>query len=149
MKPERVLAFDPGKDHVGWAFFDKFGLMHCGFTDFSKGQDLQHLLGLAPMHVIVEVPQIYPGRSSKGDPNDLISVAVTVGRIVQLFGSQVETVRPRTWKGTVDPDVMLDRIISRLMSSELVAYRATKVISSRLHNVIDAVGIGLYKLGRL
>jgi hypothetical protein len=156
-----LLAIDPGRD-TGWCFLGNLGepyVARCGLGDppveFLAPGDL----------VIIERPQVYRDRSSKGDPNDLITLAIQVGRYTErceALGAKVEHVLPREWKGTVDPDVLCHRVTRALSESErellytALAPLARKpmttehLTSGKRHNVIDAVGIAKWAVsGRL
>jgi hypothetical protein len=57
---------------------------------------------------------------------------------------------PREWKGTLDGDVMVERIKSRV--DERPAERARVQFpqaQDKHHNVWDAIGVGLFVVGRL
>lgn len=148
-----LLAIDPGRD-TGWATLSAAGtLLGCG-------------LGAPPTEgvtrVIVERPQIYRGRASKGDPNDLITLAIQVGQYTERYASRglkVEHVLPHDWKGSVDPEVLCRRVVAslteceRLLLETVLAPLARKPICDELtggrrHNVIDAVGIAKWSLHR-
>jgi hypothetical protein len=62
--------------------------------------------------------------------------------------STVELVQPRQWKGTVDKDVMIERIKTSLDLSEMKNVCLPKAKGLH-HNVWDAIGIGLWASGRL
>lgn len=148
----RVLSFDPATRHVGWAQLEDGRLARCGLAREPIEVELVQLSSeLRRDLVVVEVPQVYQQRSWKGDPNDLIDVAVVAGRIAQEFGdgAEVRLVRPHAWKGSVPKDVMLRRIENRLDDRERSVLHAAKAPASLLHNVVDAVGIGLWAIGRL
>lgn len=104
--------------------------------------------------LIVERPTVYR-RGSKGDPNDLISIAIVAGAAAMAFGCEtwtsIEFIEPRTWKGSVKKTVHNARIIKRLDKEELEVMntRLDGVPKGLIHNVVDAIGIGLYKLGRM
>lgn len=148
-----LLAIDPGKD-TGWARLDVSGvLIDCGLGDPPRSDGCR---------VIIERPQVYRGRSSKGDPNDLITLAIQVGRYTERMvaqGSSVEHVIPHDWKGTVDPDVLCRRVAATLSAPERdLLYRVLAPLarrpmtdehltSGRRHNVIDAVGIAKWSVG--
>lgn len=148
-----LLAIDPGKD-TGWALLDADGvLVRCGLGD-------PPLEGAT--RVIVERPQVYKGRASKGDPNDLITLAIQVGQYKERFlstGRPVEEVIPHTWKGSLDPDICCRRVVASLTESEreLLMLVLTplarapvhaELTAGRRHNVIDAVGIAKWSLRR-
>ena len=148
------LAIDPGK-HTGWAVIGDAGeLVACGLGDPP--------LDFGGARVWIERPQVYRGRASKGDPNDLITLAIQVGRYEERFaarGCQVDTVLPHTWKGSIDPDVCCRRIFASLTECEkallerAIAPLARSPVHAdltggRRHNVLDAVGIGKWSLRR-
>lgn len=126
-------------------------------TDAARG------MGASELVVLVEWPQVYQGAQQKGDPNDLLMVAGVSSAIltaVEVLESthrnprdrhSIEYVRPRTWKGQVDPDVMLKLIEKQLSETEAfyVGVGMQSVPTSLRHNVWDAVGIVLHRLGRL
>jgi hypothetical protein len=128
-----VLAIDPGRD-TGWAFLDDARrLVMCGLG--NPPDSIRH-------PVVIERPQVYRGRGSKGDPNDLITLAIQVGQYkerAERSGSKVELVLPHSWKGTVDPDILCRRVVASLSEVECaVLFR---------HNVIDAVGLAIWSTG--
>lgn len=148
-----LLAIDPGQD-TGWATFLDGQLSSCG-------------LGPPPVLratcVVIEKPQVYRGRASKGDPNDLISLAILVGQYTERYASRgvpVDHVIPHTWKGSLPPGVCLSRIVEALTWSEravldtVISPLARKPLGpdtleeGKRHNVIDAVGIGLWSMKR-
>lgn len=99
--------------------------------------------------IIIEHPVIYPGAAQqKGDPNDLIDVAAVGAAIaVGFLTNYIETVHPREWKGQVPKDVMTRRISAAISPEEREHIEPCQ--SSLMHNVLDAIGIGLWKLGRI
>jgi hypothetical protein len=148
-----VLAIDPGRD-TGWAFLDDARrLVMCGLG--NPPDSIRH-------PVVIERPQVYRGRGSKGDPNDLITLAIQVGQYkerAERSGSKVELVLPHSWKGTVDPDILCRRVVASLSEVEcavlfrVLAPLARKpmtdehVTSGKRHNVIDAVGLAIWSTG--
>ncbi|WP_141592263.1 hypothetical protein [Myxococcus sp. AB056] len=101
--------------------------------------------------VASECPQVYTAGKSKGDPNDLIELAGVVGRVVgELSATSERSFLPREWKGTLDGDVMVERIKARLgeRPQEHLRVQLPRA-QDKHHNVWDAVGIGLYVVGRL
>jgi hypothetical protein len=98
--------------------------------------------------VVIEKPQIYP--NSPVPPNDIITLTLQAGRylgIAEQMGIAIlRTVLPKSWKGQLPKGVCAGRIISRLSSEELLVLKAaeSKLPAGKRHNLIDAVGIGLY-----
>lgn len=143
-----LISVDPGVNNCGIATFNK-GVLN--FAILKPTAKLLLNLKMAPaaylnIPCVIEVPQIYRASRSKGDPNDLLNLAIVVGRIYERCEGAT-LIKPRTWKGTVKKEVMLKRILSKLSQEELD--KLPKLCKSQLHNVIDAVGIGLHALGRL
>jgi hypothetical protein len=92
---------------------------------------------------------VYPGPQQKGDQNDLIAVATVVGAV--CAGNRWESIRlvePREWKGTIKKAIFAERIEGRLTTQEkeTVLLPGNKKLAL---DVWDAVGIGLFDLGRL
>jgi hypothetical protein len=149
----RTLAIDPGRD-TGWAIVDSFGeLLMCGL-----GAPPADPVGVE--RVIIERPQVYRGRSSKGDPNDLITLAIQVGRYLERYSTRsTEEVLPRAWKGTMDPDILCERVVDSLLPREydilspILEPLARKPLTrefltaGKRHNVIDAVGLAKWSAG--
>lgn len=99
----------------------------------------------------IEVPQVYHQSKLKGDPNDLIDIALVAGavatRVAAYHGGVTTTYRPQAWKGSTPKKVMVERIKAKLSAEEhlrVVPPRAAALA----HNVWDAVGIGLHHLQR-
>ena len=102
--------------------------------------------------LVYEWPQIYPGSKQKTDPNDLPGLAAVGGGVAGILASTVTSVRtptPREWAGqtpkskTGDPWLSPrgERIRSRLSPAEFA-------LTPAQHDVLDAVAIGLWAVGR-
>lgn len=146
--PRHILAIDPGKA-AGGAFFIDGQLKWAALIDADAPESepyamLQHLRGLAGVCTLVEIPIAYMGARSKVDPNNLITTAFRAGK---LAGDFSETIKPVTWKGNVPDHVIYKRIYAALAPDE--ANVLPRIGASRMHNVLDAVGIGLHRLQRL
>lgn len=113
------------------------------------------------LRVILEFPKVYPhsekrdkktGKVIKVDPNDLVNLgaaAYATALGAESFNVGTFTrVYPRDWKGTMDGDAMTERIRDRLTPPELAALDPA-VPASLAHNMLDAVGIGLWDVDRL
>jgi hypothetical protein len=141
-----LIAIDPG-ECCGWAIFEGGILTHAGADPF--GRAVWGAFFPAASLVVVERPQIYGVDKSRADPNDLITLAVKVGRICALAeecGAKCETVLPREWKGNLPKDVCHERALGKLSPDERRAL--PELPRSVRHNMLDAVGIGLWKIGR-
>lgn len=150
----QLLAIDPG-GCAGWALYEttplrseqhKATLKACGiwekeYSDYSKDRP-------RPDRVIVEVPQIWPNTPNK---QDIITLAYRLGRYVQWIGcDDITEVYPVTWKGDLSKAVHQPRIWDKLRPDEQEVLRAAGkgMAPSKRHNMIDAVGLGLYGVGR-
>lgn len=150
-----LVAIDPGKV-TGVAVFEGNAL--CVATVCDEEQCLMHIENATPLrflnrhdlslhgNCIIEVPQIYPGQQQKGDQNDLIKLAVMVGRYADratACGFRVKLVKPREWKGQLPKDVCWRRVRETLTVLELDKIEK-KVSKSRAHNMHDAIGLGTW-----
>lgn len=110
---------------------------------------------IAPQHdmseLVLEWPQIYRASKSKGDPNDLIGIAGVAAALAALLPSaRVRSPTPAEWIGQVPKSTSGDpwssprggRIAARLSMAEISVVEPS-------HDAIDAVGLGLWALGRL
>lgn len=149
----KLTAIDPGKV-AGWAQFSAKKLIRCGiFSDWQYPQvwhpsDVQYL--------VLEVPRIYPHRS-KGDPNDIVDLALTAGEIrghYRELGCHVIETFPSMWKGTVPKEIHHARVLDKLADDEkrlldVEKRKATKTNPHGYdHNMLDAVALGLWLLER-
>lgn len=162
---ELLATLDPGLRACGIAVFRDSTLVAAGLprnpqqrgrggqTWFAMSLSVRlwlHERGFVTLRrVIAECPQVYTAGKAKGDPNDLIELAGVVGAVLgQADCDDIATVSPREWKGTLDADVMTERIRERLTATE--AERIDPDVPEHLqHNTLDAIGIGLHVLGRL
>lgn len=156
-----VLFIDPGLRGVGAALFEGPHLARASYVknpvEHGRGyfahSSLAHAVRAAyppDVRVFIEHPRVYPGMPET-DPNDLLDV-VAVGAAIasQYHASAVEmvkTVFPSEWKGTVKKEVMTERIHKKLSPDELA--RIEPCPKHLLHNVLDAIGIGLWHYRRL
>jgi hypothetical protein len=140
-----LLAIDPGQA-TGWALLDLAGrLLHCGLNNPPDALP-------TASRVVVERPRIYPGGRTK-NPNDVLSVAINAGEWAgryQARGFKTEYVEPQRWKGSVPKEIHHPRIFAKLLPSEqvVVADAGKGIAPSKRHNMLDAIGIGLWAVGR-
>lgn len=102
----------------------------------------------------IELPQVYERghqteRKRGTDPNDLIQLAAVVGTLCHVFESAAAQIvyLPAEWKGQVPKEIMHERARKRLSAEEMT--RLPILAKSTLHNVLDAVSIGLVVLERM
>ncbi len=137
-----MITIDPGVHGSGFAVWKPDGeLVQVHYGCLTPNTDYNE-------HHVVEIPQIYSGSKSKGNPNDLVRLAFEAGRLIGT-DTFFERVSPRQWKGTIKKEVMLRRILSKLSDAELAMLKALKLPKSKEKECIDAIGIGLWKLNRL
>lgn len=151
----KVLAIDPGVKSLGWAAFAAGSLIRCGLHQADDVVDMIRLLqgrwsGMKPELAVIEVPQVYQQRRWKGDPNDLIDVALVAGAVAGALASanEVRFVRPREWKGQRPKEICNGLTMRTLTEGEREQVETDETPRSKRHNVIDAVGLGLYAIGR-
>ena len=120
---------------MAWAVFDWYEQRSRSFAALNT--------------LVLEWPQTYSGRASRGDTNDLFPLAGVDAALAVLFpGAGVTRYTPHEWKGSVDGDVMIERIKGRLSDEEKAAVTLPSA-KGLAHNVFDACGVGLKFLGRL
>jgi len=144
-----LLAIDPGQN-TGWAYFWQGKLSCCGLTK-GPNYSLGPLLNTTYLEVVIERPLIYRPRLMKGDPNDLIVLALLAGRFQEralAAGAEVKLVTPVEWKGSVPKEVSNSRTLAKLRPEEKAILDGVKCAASAKHNVVDALGIGIWRLGR-
>lgn len=140
-----LVAIDPGK-MTGLAIFAVDGFLL--FAIAGTEERCLALLGASLCvggDCIIEVPQVYPGQQQKGDQNDLINLAVMVGRYADratACGFHVKLVKPREWKGQLPKDVCWQRVRETLKPFELDIME--KLPKSKAHNMHDAIGLGTW-----
>lgn len=148
----RIIAVDPGAHAIGWAIFNDGTLYDCGYAPTQEiALAYTRCNGVEVDVVVIEIPQIYQQRKQKGRQKDLVSCAITAGFTSAIFGKharKVEFVVPRTWKGTTPKKIDNTRTRSLLSPYEQSILDAIDVVDDKRHNVVDAIGIGLWKAGR-
>jgi hypothetical protein len=136
-----LMSVDPGVHRMAVAGWDERGRLREAMNvapDWLSAHDYARLVG--------EIPVVYPGaKGLRTDPNDLIALAYAAGRFYERQGLPTVLVKPAEWKAQVPKDITKERIIAELDSAEISrVYRG-----GEMHNVYDAIGIGLFALGRL
>lgn len=160
------FAIDPGVHHCGVAYYAKGvlkaaalvkktnpnsvgyeGALDLAAATSTWARKLSHRAEL----VIVERMRVYPGARAE-NPNDLLDVCAAASSIasilVQSQACRIESLFAFTWKGNVPKKIMTNRIKERLTTDEMLAVDLS-CGRTLAHNVFDAIGIGLWKAGRL
>lgn len=149
--PMHIIGIDPGVT-TGFAWFVSGVLSRAFAQSFDDFIAEPPCVEYEPMDVVVEFPKWRP--YSHEEIDDLLGLARKAGRIEQHYrmcGAHVEVVFPHVWKGSVPKGIHGQRILSKLTPEEL-ALLPTRPRSKKHphdHNMIDGVGIALWKLGRL
>ena len=140
-----LLAIDPG-ENTGWALFFESNLLACGL-----GSVPDDAVPTEPFNAVIEHPMIYPGGRNRGDPNDIVKLAVKAGEIagcLKCSGASVRYVKPYEWKGQTPKHISAARTRGKLSDAERGILAAVDCAPGKMHNILDAVGIGLFALGR-
>jgi hypothetical protein len=137
-----LLACDPGVRGCGLALFDeksqRFTLgMWVSTEKLPRTKNL-----LQGVKVLALERQYLPKTHPR--PMNIVELAFAAGRVAGIWAEcRLVELPPSTWKGSVPKRIMLDRIRSRLDADEI-----TLTVGLNEH-VMDAIGIGLFALGRL
>lgn len=165
-----LLALDPGVRYPACALFADRELVSASrvklpgnIAKLNMGERVRRIGNLihewvvgvlidVPLdRLVYEVPQIYRQGKSKGDPNDLIPLALLSGYVSGRWPStEVCGLKPREWCGQLPKLTKGDPWTSprgELVARRLDAAERACIVSS--HDAIDAVGIGLHDLERL
>jgi hypothetical protein len=144
-----ILAVDSGAN-LGWALFEGQTLVECGLTRTTG--DL-HALAVrlttrGITRLVIERP--HAGRT-RAPARDILTLAVRAGEaggvLNYLLGVTPEYIEPGKWKGQLKKDISNRRTEAKLTPPEKSLLSKIKPLSAK-HNVTDAVGIGLFAVGR-
>jgi hypothetical protein len=141
-----VLAFDPGLC-TGVCHLSP-GYVRCGILDDETWGYWFDLANNRSATVYIEKPVIYPRGHKR--PNDLITLALRAGELAGACPSTpVRYVEPAEWKRQLPKDVCHGRILEKLTPSERTQIdNVMKLVDSKRHNALDALGIALWATGR-
>jgi hypothetical protein len=158
--PHYLVAIDPGKKHNGYAIFELGVLIEAdlvkGHGALDAARNTARTVNSFPSgfnKLVVEDQQLYRG-VSRANPNDMLAVAYVSGALAALIPhTELIQPMPRVWtKGKpkeIRHKILLDWRASPLEDSELQLLSSIKLPKTLKHNVLDAVALGLYALGRL
>lgn len=162
-----TLAIDPGLRQCGVAMFEGGALNGAWLArnrrKAERGPEAWYSMAESVLYswikrapargqlvhdLVIEVPQIYWRANRGGNAADLIELAGVVGAVSQALPvlNRVHFL-PRKWKGQTPKPVHNRRVLAKLQEPERAFIEPTP--ASLLNNVVDAVGLGLYRLGRL
>lgn len=139
-----LLAIDPG-EHGGWSLFNAFErLMGAGKFDGDRITTLNAPWRWASIDSLIIERPIYRPLDRKSKPNDLITLAIRAGRVAGVCSVvPARYVTPDEWKASVPKPQHQQRILAALTDAERM------LIAGASHDTIDAVGLGLWALGRM
>lgn len=159
----RLVAIDPGLRHLGVAeFWD--GILQRAFLVKSnvphvRGPEAWRAFLGAPVPdepirlgqylaasdvVVLELQQVY---RTTPNASDLLQVNGVTGALAGATTESVIGYLPREWKGSTPKDIHHKRVLAKLSTRE--ASGIPVMAKSLLHNCLDAVGLGLFHLGRM
>ncbi len=110
----------------------------------KRGRNGEPLTSLA-----VEKPILYKKGTAR--PKDIIDLREIFGAFIGGIEAELyATPTPSTWKGTIDGDILNERVLDRLEPYEksMLSMAQRNGADGLSDHVLDAVGIGLFTLGR-
>lgn len=153
-----LVAIDPGAD-TGAAVFCNGSLFS---AQLCKPGDVPHIPtsrdGLA---VFVEMPNVRRARDTPARPNDIKTLAYRAGKTMGAIATwhahcsggayQEFEVLPEEWKGQLDKVVTANKAQAALSTIESLKLTQclVPIALGKRHNVMDAVCLGLWALGRI
>lgn len=150
------VAVDPGLKGNAYAFFRNNKLYCIWFQQVSSDLPLSRRIRDATSghnesaadFAVMEFPRIYPG--SQVDPDAILKIAAVVGATTMALGIDVYYPAPAEWKGQETKEVTEARVVRKLDANEKRYLESVKKdVPVKNHNdVIDAIAIGLWALGR-
>lgn len=138
-----LLAVDSG-GNTGWALFDPSSkvLVACGLNKFPDRWEVPIT------RVVIERPHTGQTQARKRDIITLAIRAGEVGGVMRLLtGVEPEYIEPQKWKGQLPKKRCNDIVEARLSEPEKRLLNNIKPKGAK-HNVLDAIGIGLFASGR-
>jgi len=134
-----MISIDPGVKYYACAYWDEQALVALRMAPIDEPiEPGEHEL-------VLEKPQVY--RHAKARNSDLVDLAVSAGRIAGQGRAGVHWYLPRVWKGQLPKVVHQARIAATLTAHEQIVLYGWK--KGELKHLLDAIGLGLYHLGRL
>lgn len=106
-------------------------------------------LSIAVATLALEGPKVYT--HGVGDPADLVQLAGVIGELHARVNPEIVVYydRPADWKGTVQGDVMIERIKRRVAAQGTTALVTLPSAKGDHEHVWDACGIALHAAGAL
>jgi hypothetical protein len=134
--PDILISIDPGAT-VGIAAWDRGSLSFVASYGFgSKGFDLL-LTQFGAYRAVIEMPDHLAAKTE-----NVLTCAWRAGYCARAF-AQHKMIKVGEWKGSVPKEVTKRRAEKVLEPDEL------RHVDGKNHHAWDAIGIGLFELGRL
>jgi len=154
------IYVDPGKFHAALSLYKRKKLIGAALLRSSRRNPAEAALDLGqlarvfwktrqPRSVLrtvkCEQPAIWLQGGFRGDPNDILYLMATNGAIIRALNANYnDYITTNDWKGQTPKKIIEFRVRKRLSAEEIdVIGEVTD------HNIIDAVGIGLWDLKRM
>lgn len=148
LQGQRLVAVDPDKRGFAYSIWEGGQFIDAGLyrrDDCSPFWISRKLSDMEPTLLVCEKPRAYPGQAAKGDPNDLIDLSQTVGACLASCNASF-TVYPSDWKGQLPKEVHHARLQKHPLWSARAGLCVGLVSAGLRHNVLDAIGIGVWVL---
>lgn len=162
-----TICIDPGKHGCGLSMFSGPTLAHAEYISGRVGPGHHPLL--EPVHgveaffegaamlgtidlVIVERPKIYDAAHQKGDQRDIADLLIVAGGLLLAAGrvaKAVMPIEPAQWKGQTPTEIIEHRLEKHLSAEERGRIEWPTARKTLAHNVVDAIGIGMWHAGRI
>lgn len=152
-----IVSIDPGRAHVAWAAWNNASLQGAGVYETPGECDLGAVVSgllrqvqVRAELVVLEQMAYRPGRSNS-QPHDLLDVMAAGSAVAARVSDQIVFVAATVWKGQEPKVVTQSRVDRRLTALEASILQSVLAVvrRSRHHDVYDAVGLGLYRTGRM
>lgn len=144
-----IFSVDSGAN-LGWAIFSESGMEDCGLC-----RSMEALTNVGQLYMTGGVKRLVVERPHAGRTRararDILTLAVRAGEAGGLLGYFLgvnpEYLEPQKWKGQLSKKRCNEIVEAKLSVRELQIVNKIKPLSAK-HNVLDAIGIGLFSVGR-
>lgn len=144
-----LVSIDPG-ENTGGAYFVDGELVWAGLLSLLDGTHTNMHSDRLAIEVMFIRPDDLKGSAAVAAKrmNDLLSVNIHAGQWIRsVSAAHTRRLFPHQWKGGLSKERHQPRILEALTPAELA--RLPALPASKFHNVVDAIGIGLFDLGRM
>ncbi len=146
-----VVSCDPDTKKPSYAYFVGGGLQSVCMTASPRQAPpypRETLLVIEAQFLSLVGKKIGPGQYQQIRAEDILNLAWAAGECSMHFDT-AQRVSPATWKGSVSKEIHHEWVHAVLSDQEKFACGIGKRSKTQLREILDAVGIGLWKLGRL